>query len=186
MRYPSRLAQVCLVTALSGAALQATDLIIGLQASIMAPMGDLSAFTGTSTGFGAGAHLLLDLGGGHTLRPRLDFGSFPGKPGYYKFQQFSGGADYVYFTEKRATEGFYLAAGVGMASNLYDTNFQPAYSRSYSNPYLALGAGYQINAAWGLEVRYQTSRFTDADGVTSNVNNLGVAATVRFKGLSAR
>ena len=186
MRYSSRLIQACLALALSGAALQAVDLSIGLQGGIMAPMGDLNAWTGKSTGFGAGAHLLLDLGNGHTVRPRLDFSSFPGKPGFYKFQQFSGGADYVYFTEGRPTGGFYLDAGVGMASNLYDTNFQPSYSRSYSNPYLALGFGYQFNAVCGVELRYQTSRFTDADGVATNVNSLGVAATVRFKGLTGR
>jgi hypothetical protein len=177
----SRISLACLATcALAGSALPATDTAFGLQAAVMFPTGDLNTLTNKSTGFGAGTHLMVDLGDGHVIRPRLDFFSYPGQSGYYKLQQFSGGADYVYFIDKKPTRGTYLVAGLGLASNSYETNFQPSYSRAYTNPYGALGVGYQVHPNVGVEFRYISSRFTDTRGVTSSVNSLGVGATVRF------
>ena len=180
MRIQSGLFLVCLATVLwTGAALAAADTSFGLQAGVLMPTGDLAKLTGDSVGMSIGAHLLVDLGGGHTVRPRLDFASFPGQTGYFKFQSFSGGADYVYFTQAKLNQGYYLVAGAGIAANSYET-FEPLYSRSYNNPYLALGAGYQFNARIGLEFRYLSSRFTDALGGTSSVNSLGLNGTFRF------
>ena len=180
MRPLSGLSLLCFF-ALAGAStlLEAAETSFGLQGGIMFPTGDLKTLTANSTGIGVGTHLLVDLGNGHTVRPRLDYFSFPGKTGHYKLQSFSGGADYVYFMEGKLETDFYLVAGAGMVSNTLET-FQPGYSRSYNNPYLALGAGYQFTRLFGLELRYSSSRFTQENGGTSTVNSFGVSGTVRF------
>ena len=180
MNHLSRLAAALLaVTTLGGPGACAADTSVGLQAGVMQPLGDLKTFTANSAGVAVGAHLLVDLGAGQTVRPRLDFVSYPGKVGHFKLTQFSGGVDYVYFLQGAARAGGYLVAGAGLASNNYET-FQPAFARADVNPYLALGAGWQINAGWGVEVRYNSSRYTDQTGNATPVNGVGLMATVRF------
>lgn len=181
MRVLSRLSLSLLAFgALAGPMACAAEAAFGLQAEVVGPLGDLKTFTSSTTGFGAGLHALLDFGNGQTLRPRMDYASFPGKSGFYRLEQVCVGADYVYFTESRTTQGVYLVAGAGVVSNGYITNFQPTYTRSYTGPYGALGIGYQFNQALGLEVRYLSSRFTDDAGVTSSVNSIAAGATFRF------
>ena len=180
MNFLSRMVLPCLaISALAGPGLHAADTSFGLQGGFMLPMGDLRTFTDNSIGFGFGGHLLVDLGHGQTVRPRLDFYSYPGRTGYFRLQQMSGGADYVYFTEGSVNHGLYLVAGAGIASNTYET-FVPGYSKAYDNPYVALGIGYQVDAIWGIEFRYNSSRFTDQNGTATSVNATGLSATARF------
>jgi len=113
------------------------------------------------------------------VRPRLDYASYPGRVGCFRMEQVSGGADYVHYTEGRTDHGPYLVGGAGIVSNNYQT-FQPSFTRSYTNPYVALGAGYQLNAAWGVEFRFSSTRYTDQTGSASPINALGIAGTVRF------
>ena len=180
MNEHSRLAAALLAALALGSPLAlAADTSVGLQVAVMQPQGDLRTFTANTPGLGAGAHLLVDLGAGQTVRPRLDFVSYPGQVGHFKMQQFSGGVDYVAFLQGQPRAGGYLVAGAGLASTNYET-FQPAYARAYVNPYLALGAGWQCSAACGVEVRFVSSRYTDQNGSATPVNAFGLAGTLRF------
>jgi len=180
MKIATRLpAGVLATAAVSCAMAWGAETSFGLQAIVSQPLGELRTLTGDGMGFGIGAHLLVDLGGGRAVRPRLDYLSYPGRVGYFRMEQFSGGADYLYFREGKTSHGTYLVAGAGVASNNYQT-FQPSFARAYTNPYVALGAGYQLNGSWGIEVRYKSSRYTDQAGYASPVNALGLAATIRF------
>ena len=176
MKRASRMAVAALAL---GLPLGAADTSFGLSATIMQSTGSLATFTGSSTGLGVGTFVMIDLGQGRMIRPRVDFVSYPGTAGKFKLQQFSAGADYVYFTGGPAWKGTYLVAGAGLASNNYQT-YDPLYSRSYTNPYLGLGIGYQFNPTWAVEFRYSTSRFTDQHGTATSVNGAGLATTVRF------
>ena len=180
MKIASRLPAACLVpVVLCCLPASAVDTSFGLQGAVMEPLGNLKTLTGNSLGFGLAATLTVDLGGGRTVRPRMDYLSYPGRVGYFRLEQFSGGADYVYFTEGRSSHGLYYVAGAGIANNNYET-FQPSFARAYTNPYLALGAGYQLNADWGVEFRFSSSRYTDQNGNASPINAFGIAGTVRF------
>ena len=180
MNHHWRLASALLAATILGSPLApAADMNLGLQAAVMQPLGDLRAFTANTPGLSVGAHLLVNLGSGQAVRPRLDFVSYPGQVGHFKMQQFSGGVDYVHFLSGRTRAGAYLVGGAGLASTNYET-FEPAYARAYVNPYVALGAGWQVSPAWGLEVRFLSSRYTDQLGSATPVNAIGLSGTLRF------
>lgn len=170
--------------ALAAAALSAQDVHFGLAAGLSLPTGDLKTYTDNRTGFSLGAHALVDLGDGHTLRPRLDYTSFSEKTGFYKLAQTAFSVDYLYFMNGKPNEGVYLGAGLGLASNKYSASNldydPPTYNRTNTKPVFTVTAGYQFNDQWGAELRYHGSRFTDEYDTTTSVNFITAAATFRF------
>ena len=190
--------------------LQAQDVKFGMELGLAAPRSDLKTFVDSNTGFGLGFHMLLDLGGGHTLRPRLEGwayksdkasmdlssgGTIATLSGSLKVSQGSLALDYLYFTEGSPKRGPYVLAGLGVASNKFELNLTASAvgpytytsatgtgSDSYTNATFSVGGGYQFNARWGLEARYDLTRTTDPFNTDESVTlgAISVLGTFRF------
>lgn len=146
---------------LSGSFLGAQDLLYGLQAGATLPQGDVKNNLHLTTGYSLGVNLLIDLGGGHAIVPRLDYTAFsgesfvvgvastlslPGGPpsitvpvsGKGKFTSTALIADYNFYVSGKANDGFYLALGTGYARNRHTLDLMtvpsipPFYPSNYS------------------------------------------------------
>ena len=125
-------------------------------------------------GFGLGAHMTLDLKGGHMIRPRLDATWYPKFStgdstfgGSTKFSNVSLGADYLYFVEGKP-EGLYFTGGLSAVRwkaeadvTLFGTTMSD--SESTTKLGLAAGLGYQFNKTVGAELRYLKGKAWDGD-----------------------
>ncbi len=156
------------VTALAATSLAAQEgPRFGLQATLNQPQSDLKDAVDSKLGFGVGAHLFVDLGKGHALRPRLDYIWFPEYSAYgasLKVNNLSVGADYLYFVEGKA-EGIYFTAGLSAnrwKAELSDPLFGNT-SESTTKLGLAAGLGYQFNKTVGAELRYQKGKAWEGD-----------------------
>lgn len=165
-----------LATALS---LQAEAPRYGVQGLVNVPMGDLKDFVDSKPGPGFGIHGTFDLGDGHMLRPRLDYGVYP-EASFATVKQtasyLSLGGDYLYFIAGKP-EGLYFTAGV--AAMRWSFEHKDALLDVTSNTTkvgLAIGGGYQWNATLGTEARFVHSRI---DG-GFQADALQVAVTIRF------
>jgi hypothetical protein len=151
----------------AGATLTAQDVRFGLQVHGNVPLGDLKDAVDSKPGFGGGAHLAWNLGGGHMLRPRIDYIFFPENSSYvasgygvsasgkYKLDDLSGGVDYLYFLDGK-DDGFYLT--VGASWNRWKVD-------------------YKYTVTVGSEVRYTSTKFGKGDG---SANAVQVGVTLRF------
>lgn len=178
MKTPSVLIPGALLVLLgSTATLQAQDVRYGLQVHGDIPSGDLKDAADNKAGFGGGAHMTVDLGDGHRLRPRLDYVAYPepkdvASLGYSpnaksKVTDASLGLDYIYdFGGKEG--GFYLTAGLALhrfkAEYSYPvqigniTGSETATSTS-SKVGAAAGAGFNFNPNFAVEARYVATKF---------------------------
>lgn len=185
------------VLALAGSApaLQAQDVRYGLQIHGNVPMGDLKDAADSQVGFGGGAHMTIDFGDGHVLRPRLDYVVYPeneaftdvapGNSAYgkSKVSDASLGVDYIYdFGGKDG--GFYLIAGLAwhrwkaeyeVGSNLVSLKF----STTSSKLGVAAGAGFNFNPSFGVEARYVATKFQQGTE-DRTAGAVQVAALYRF------
>lgn len=172
----------------SGTTLQAQDVRYGLQVHGNIPMGDLKDAADSKVGFGGGAHMTIDLGDGHMLRPRLDYVVYPENKafgssanGRSKVSDASLGLDYIYdFGGKDG--GFYLTAGLAWHrwKAEYDyANVSYSSTSTSSKVGAAAGAGFNFNPSFGVEARYVATKFQqgDADRTAGAVQ---VAALYRF------
>jgi hypothetical protein len=139
----------------------------GLQATLNQPQSDLKDVVDSKLGFGIGAHLFVDLGKGHALRPRLDYIWFPEYDlggATLNVNNLSVGADYLYFVEGK-TEGVYFTAG--LSANRWKAEFDASgfgnSSESTTKLGLAAGLGYQFNKTVGGELRYQKGKAWEGD-----------------------
>ncbi len=189
-----RFSRVLLVLVGSVAVLQAQDVRYGLQAHGNLPMGDLKEAADSKAGFGGGAHMTIDFGDGHMLRPRLDYVVYPENKAFggaasvkSKVNDASLGLDYIYdFGGKDG--GFYLTAG--LAWHRWKAEYDYAVlvggitvsnrtSSTSSKAGAAAGAGFNFNPSFGVEARYVATKFQQgtADRTAGAVQ---VAALYRF------
>lgn len=158
----------------------------GLQAGLNLPQADLKDAVDSKVGLNIGAHLALDLRGGHMLRPRVDYTWFPeytlsdfGASASVKFSSLGLGADYLYFPAGKP-EGLYFTGGLGLIqwkaeSSASFLGTSVSNSETTTKLGLALGAGYQFNQTVGAEVRYQTSKAWEG-----TLDTIQVGVTFKF------
>ena len=103
----------------SGMALSAQEIKFGFQAGIASPMGDLKTAVDSKTGFSVGANMLIDMGSGFAIVPRLDMTQFKSDIDGcdLKFTTTAVIVDFNYFVSGKANNGFFLLAGLGYSSN---------------------------------------------------------------------
>lgn len=176
----------------SGSVLQAQDVRYGLQVHGNLPMGDLKEATDSKVGFGGGAHMTIDFGDGHILRPRLDYVLYPeftnlAASTKFKAKDMSLGLDYIYdFGGKDG--GFYLTGGVAWHRWTVDYNYavlagpiitSGTLSSTTSKAGVAAGAGFNFNPSFGVEARYVATKFKQGTE-DRTAGAVQVAALYRF------
>ncbi len=164
---------------------QAEDTRFGFQATVSKPAGDVGEkdWMDSKLGYGIGLHLLVDLGGGGAIVPRIDYtmykndrtiGSFITEDARLKI--LSGGADFHYYFSGEASQGFYIMGGLGYASGKFENEYASPVIILNSDGskgafYIQAGLGLQFTRNFGVEVRYQSLDFKDVDttflGLTS-------------------
>lgn len=164
--------------------LAARDVAFGFQAGIAFPAGPIRQDGIKAGGPSLGFHALVDLGGGHALRPRLEWtrnrGDHSeilagGAPAVLRStgaaRTFSLGADYLFHPLGRV-EGFYALAGLSLDAHRFDNTstvdavggpgaaplVQGRSAVSQVRPGLHVGLGWQFNRSLGLELRHGFSR----------------------------
>jgi len=145
----------------------------GLQGGISMPQSDAKDLVDSKTGITLGLAVPIDLKGGHVLRPRLDYTKTKGSQSGTIYG-YSGsadveitttmiGMDYNYYVSGKATDGFYLIAGLGyantkLAATLNVSGFGSASGDSSAGGMaLAFGVGYQFTPLVGGDIRYTTT-----------------------------
>lgn len=190
----SLLISCALLASFGSAALQAQDVRYGLQIHGNLPMGDLKEAADSKAGFGGGAHMTIDFGDGHVLRPRLDYVVYPENNafggsayGRSKVNDASLGVDYIYdFGGKDG--GFYVTAGLAwhrwkaeydIPVPVGNVTVSVSSSSTSSKVGAAAGAGFNFNPSFGVEARYVATKFQQgtADRTAGAVQ---VAALYRF------
>lgn len=181
---------------------QAEDTRFGLQATVSKPSGDVGDenWMDGKLGYGIGMHLLVDLGGGIAIVPRIDYTIYKNDRtigGLVKedanLKILSGGADFHYYFGREASQGFYVLGGLGYASGKFETEYSSplivlSADGSKGAFYVQAGAGIQFTRNFGVEVRYQSLEFKDVDttvmGLTSRQDvscpSLQASVVVRF------
>lgn len=176
-----RLLLVLAPLALAAAPLAAQDAAFGIQAGVNFPQSDLKDFVDNKLGFTVGANAMVDLGSGHVIRPRVDYGSYsssfsdPVFGGDHKVKALSLGADYLYFPAQRM-EQFYVTAGLAAQNTKVEGDFGSDNKTAFA---WAAGAGWQFTDAVGAELRY-TSSHPKFDGGTFKADALNLAVTFKF------
>ncbi|HJW73356.1 MAG TPA: porin family protein [Geothrix sp.] len=183
-----RLRNLLPILALTAAPAFAQDAHFGLQAGISMPQSDAKDFVDSKMGLGLGLNVGIEFTGGHVLRPRLDFTRTKGTLNELGVSfdntvtTTTLGMDYNYFVSGKATEGFYLIAGLGFAKTKVEASVPGFGSASDSKNALAiaLGAGFQFTPMVGADLRYTTTHpdFGGTDKFKNDAINLGV--TFRF------
>lgn len=174
----SPLTTLALLTA-AALSLQAEAPRYGVQGLVNIPLGDLKTYVDSKPGPGFGVHGTFDLGDGHMLRPRLEYGVFP-EASFASLKQtatsLSLGGDYLYFITGRP-EGLYLTGGLSAMRWSFETTVGTLKATSNTTKLgLAAGVGYQWNATVGTEARYVHSRI--ASDFQADMLQGGV--TIRF------
>ena len=175
---------LCAALALAGswAPLQGQDVRYGLQIHGNLPSGDLKTATDSKVGVGGGAHMTIDFGDGHVLRPRLDYVVYPENKNLsanFKAKDASLGLDYFYdFGGKDG--GFYLTGGVAWHRWAVDSaTLSGTASSTSSKVGAAAGAGFNFNPDFGVEARYVATKFGQGT-VDKNAGAVQVTALYRF------
>ena len=180
-----RLLLVLAPLALAAAPLAAQDAHFGIQAGVNFPMSDMKDFVDSKLGFTVGANATVDLGSGHVIRPRLDYGFYSASVSNPLFTSDNKakalflGADYMYFPAQRM-EGFYATAGIGAQNTKLETNTPFGDVSDNKTAFAwAIGGGWQFTDAVGAELRY-TSSHPDFGGGAFKADALNLAATFKF------
>ena len=178
-----RLLRVLAPLALVAAPLAAQDAHFGIQAGVNIPQSDLKDFVDSKLGFTLGANVAVDLGSGHVIRPRADYGFYsasvsdPLFTSDNKAKTLFVGADYLYFPAQRM-EGFYVTAGLGYQNTKLEVSTPFGDTSDSKGAFAwAVGGGWQITDLVGAELRY-TSSHPKFDGASeafkADALNLGV------------
>ena len=180
MRLMPRAAAPLLALLAAAAPLGASDPVLGAQFSMAFPASDLKSLAASSDGLSIGLSGLVDFGGGHALRPRLDYATFHGLDAVAtgtllpkgsalhaqaSVDQFSLGADYLFGLRRSVDAGPYLLAGIGAISTHWTSDLtltgtpaaQARMTFRKTSPYAQVGLGWQFTPAFGLEIRQQVS-----------------------------
>ena len=160
-------------------ALQAEPPRYGVQGLVNIPIDDLKDYVDSRPGPGVGVHGTFDLGGGHVLRPRLDFTAYP-EATFASVKQdataLALGGDYLYFFAERP-ERLYLTGGLAIVRWSFGSRTGAADTTARTTKLgAAVGIGYQWNATVGTELRLVHSsihRTFQADAIQAGV-------TIRF------
>jgi len=163
----------------SALSLQAESPRYGVQGLVTLPLSDLKTYVDSKPGTGIGVHGTFDLGDGHMLRPRLDYGVFPEVTlaGIKRnASSVSLGCDYLYFIAEKP-EGFYFSLGAAAANwSLKNKDAVSDTSTHTTKAALALGGGYQWSATLGTDLRWMHTSLSSqfkADALQAGV-------TIRF------
>jgi len=168
---------VLAVALLAFTTVQAQDSRFGFQLTVAQPNGDVGNqdWMDSKLGFGAGVHVLCDLGNGFALVPRAEFTQYRNNRAVDpvvnqddKVTILSGGLDLNYYFSGDTRRGLYFLAGAGYASGKFDTTYSAGDTSLNANGtkgalYLQGGLGLQINGNFGIECRYQSIKFNDVD-----------------------
>jgi Outer membrane protein beta-barrel domain len=148
----------------------------GVMAGLNIPMGDLGSATDHRLGFTIGGQLGIYYGGGHEVRPRVDYTHFAGgwAPEASDFNRntisaLGLGCDYLYYTEMRPL-GVYLTMGLGY--QWWTVNPEHGPNRSNSGLSVAAGAGYRFNRTFSAEARLVTGQFQSTNGQANAIQGL--------------
>ena len=181
----------------------AAEVHAGWEAGVGLMRESLGNFKPAAGAPGLGLCLLIDLGEGHLLRPKVSDWLFSrrqmmGDPNalvrYSHTAAFtSAGVDYVFIPGGNVNMGFYLVIGAGVSRNRMSLDLPVPgtegasmfhVSGTSTKPVYDLGWGYQHNAMLGTEIRYETSRWVSpadqAGTQTFNINMLKATLTMRF------
>ncbi len=175
-----RLLLVLAPLALAAAPLAAQDAHFGVQAGINIPQSDLKDFVDNKLGFTVGANATVDLGSGHVIRPRVDYGFYSASVSNplftddRKVKALSIGADYMYFPAERM-EGFYATAGLGAQNTKIE---DVTGSDNKTALAWAIGGGWQFSDLLGAELRYTSSH--PKFGQTFKADAINAAVTFKF------
>lgn len=180
-----RLLLVLAPLAIAAAPLAAQDAHFGVQAGVNIPQSDLKDFVDSKLGFTLGANATVDLGSGHVIRPRVDYGFYsasvsnPIFTSDNKAKALFVGADYMYFPAQRM-EGFYATGGFGYQNTKLESSTPYGdISESEGTFAWAVGGGWQFSDMLGAELRY-TSSHPKFDGGTFKADALNVGVTFKF------
>ncbi|MBS1767207.1 MAG: porin family protein [Acidobacteria bacterium] len=180
-----RLLLVLAPLALAAAPLAAQDAHFGIQAGVNIPQSDLKDWVDSKLGGTLGVNATVDLGSGHVIRPRLDYGYYsasvsdPFFTSDNKVKTLFAGADYLYFPAQRM-EQIYVTAGLGYQNTKVEAdNPGGGFSDSKGAFAWSAGAGWQFNDAFGAEARYISSH-PKFDVGTFKADAINVAVTFKF------
>src|SRR5690242_15675886 len=113
--------------ALLAAPLAAQDAHFAVQAGVNIPQSDLKDFVDSKVGVTAGVAVPVDLGSGHVIRPRADYGYYSASVSNPLFTDDNKvktlfiGADYLYFPAQKM-EQLYFTAGLGYQNTKLETH----------------------------------------------------------------
>lgn len=180
-----RMLRVLAPLALMAAPLAAQDAHFGIQAGVNIPQSDLKDFIDSKLGGTLGVNATVDLGSGHVIRPRADYGYYsasvsnPISTSENKVKTLGLGADYMYFPAQKM-EDIYVTAGLGYQNTKLD-GITPNgnFSESKGAFAWAAGAGWQFNESFGAEARYTSSHPKFFFG-TFKADAINVAVTFKF------
>ena len=181
-----RMLRVLAPLALVAAPMAAQDARFAVQAGANIPQSDLKDFVDSKLGFTVGAAVPVDLGSGHVIRPRADYGSYsssfsdPAFGGDHKVKTVFVGADYLYFPAQKM-EQFYVTAGLGYQNTKLETHNSAVgdFSDSKGAFAWAAGAGWQFTENLGAELRY-TSSHPKFDNGTFKCDAINLGLTFKF------
>ena len=201
--HPGVPAALALTLAMASIPAQAIEVHGGWETGLGAMREALGNFKPEAPGVGAGLYLIVDLGGGHLLRPKVSDWLFsrrqlmgdPNAPLLMKHnaELASLSMDYVYIPGGSPSQGYYLMAGAGVSRNRMGLDLPVPGSEGASmfhvsgastQPVYDLGWGYQWNSSVGTEVRFEHSHWVSpvdqAGTQTFNINALKGTLTFRF------
>ncbi len=152
----------------------------GLQLNVGIPQNDWKTSVGSGTGLGLGVFLDVPVKGGHVLRPRLDYITFPEQTEsdypypdlHHTWSTRSLGVDYLFYPAGER-KGIYLAAGLAARQfHVSADSGGPSDSWDTTRLGISLGAGYALNTTWELNLRYTQTKIQES---TLGEIDLGVA-----------
>ena len=159
---PNRFRALAFLPLLVPAPLLASETTFGFQGQVAIPTGTFgdAGHLDRKVGLGLGLQMPIDFGGGHILRPKLDYLSLSRDSSgiNYKAEALVLLADYNYhFAGSR--EGAYLIAGLGLHSTRRNVTrtFGPLSAKADSTDTgfaYNLGLGYAFNPNVALEAKY--------------------------------
>ena len=181
-----QLLRVLAPLALAAAPLAAQDAHFAVQAGVNIPQSDLKDFVDSKVGVTAGVAVPVDLGSGHVVRPRADYGYYSGSvsdplfTNDNKVKTIFLGADYMYFPAQKMEE-VYVTGGLGYQDTKLESRNAALGDFSESKGALAwaLGAGWEFTENLGAELRY-TSSHPKFDGGTFKADAINLALTFKF------
>jgi hypothetical protein len=155
---------------------------LGVHLQVGLPRGIADQDLNRHIGFGLALGYPWHLGGGHLLRPNLEYNQYRITPQpapawtaeaaeKHIFQSWKLGIDYVLYAEPWVYRGPYALLGVGIQHSNVDFPVQHGtqhalaiHSSSLTSPWVGVGCGYQFTSDAGLELRYSMAAYAAERG----------------------